>query len=627
MSLLKKLFSKKPPEKVAPLPADSPAFQGEPLKAFDKFGREINVARKDWFESVLKGNIENAWDDAEQLANLITSAFNDGFLLAMEGPTARLQAIDPNKERGTTYHAIFYQQSKQPERAQNILETHIRQHGASGIILTNLAKAQSALGREDESLQTLWSGLELDPNQDNGLLWYESIHREKGGEAGGQEALRRIATLPGSWRAQLWLARAALQSGQLEEAITLYQQSLGTASSPPPTDLLQQMSGDLGKAGYLGEIIAHVSPHFDAATHGLIVGNNLIKANIDTGQLDAAKRIIQQLQLQHRHDWQQSLGYWENELAKAACATNTPRDELPSVSLLWMEGPITCKSDAPTAALFPEKDPEAPRICFIGSTAETTGMGGGVVQQPSDNPGRFSRSLPLLMADHVYNQTSAHSCTLTPWVGGEQSSFVLSGVMWKDDDAASHARNGETPNDYVVISHLKARGESWTLCLRLVRTIDAKCLQSFEYPFAECAPDTICSKLFQDLDQFLHEEAGAELRENARLAPPSGNELNHHVFQLGQALAVRCYAMDNSNALGLSNPSEIINSQIRSCVETQKNINCRLLLLRTLTALKKVDRELTAAFKEKAEALMREHALNETASHAIQEELNEVFSV
>ena len=191
-----------------------------------------------------------------------------------------------------------------------------------------------------------------------------------------------------------------------------------------------QMSGDLGNFGYLQEILEHITPHFDPKTHGIEVGNNLIKANIDTGQLNAARTIIQKLQLLQRPDWQQSLGFWEGELSKTACAVHNSHSKKDlNVSLFWLEGSLLLKDNAPTAPIFPNKTDNAPRICFIGSTAETLSKSKEIVQQPSDNPGRFSRGLPLLLAEHTYLTTNARTCTLVPWATGDHSSFVLSGVI------------------------------------------------------------------------------------------------------------------------------------------------------------------------------------------------------
>ena len=77
-------------------------------------------------------------------------------------------------------------------------------HGESGIILANLAKVYDHKGDHPRAMETLWHALELDPNQENGLGWYEQIHREKDGPEGGLAALERIRALLRE------LARAAL---------------------------------------------------------------------------------------------------------------------------------------------------------------------------------------------------------------------------------------------------------------------------------------------------------------------------------------------------------------------------------------------------------------------------------
>lgn len=84
--------------------------------------------------------------------------------------------------------------------------------------------------------------------------------------------------------------------------------------------------------------------------------------------------------------------------------------------------------------------------------------------------------------------------------------------------------------------------------------------------------------------------------------------------------------MDSSDCTGLSNPTEIINGIIQICAANTTNLNCRLLLLRTLVALKKIDAELTASFQEKVNALMQEYPLEASAQKLTIKELNEILA-
>jgi len=70
-----------------------------------------------------------------------------------------------------------------------------------------------------------------------------------------------------------------------------------------------QISGDLGNAGHLPELLVIAKPLFDPAFHGLQVGNNLIKAHFDLGQFEAARRILDQLYALKRPDWREPLSY------------------------------------------------------------------------------------------------------------------------------------------------------------------------------------------------------------------------------------------------------------------------------------------------------------------------------
>ena len=79
-------------------------------------------------------------------------------------------------------------------------------------MLTNVAKVQERRGAKREARATLRRALELDPNQDNGLLWWASDAREAGGDSEYVAALEAIAVLPGAWRPQLWLAREKLKA-------------------------------------------------------------------------------------------------------------------------------------------------------------------------------------------------------------------------------------------------------------------------------------------------------------------------------------------------------------------------------------------------------------------------------
>lgn len=283
-------------------------------------GSPIQMPREDYRIQVLPGQFQQVWNDPDGLAAIVDLALRDEFIPDALEPARQLHRIDPQPVRAAIYLAATLIALDQNDEAETLLIDHIRRHGESGIILTNLAKVQANKGDEALSERTLWRALEKDPNQENGFFWYLAIVREKNGEAAQQETLRKLAALPESWRAQLWLARAALDEGGLDAALGWYRQALRNAS-PASADLLQQISGDLGNNGHLDRIIELCAPLYDVSQHGMAVGNNLIKAYIELGEFPKARAIIEQLRSQDRGDWNDDLIYWENELAQRAGAS------------------------------------------------------------------------------------------------------------------------------------------------------------------------------------------------------------------------------------------------------------------------------------------------------------------
>jgi tetratricopeptide (TPR) repeat protein len=464
MSLFRNLFGKKPePEKgpaVRPsTPAALPPVKGQPatptvmdpakdpnmIRVFDAYGREMFVTKEVWRTKVLPGTIESNWNNADQLAGIIIGSMNDGFFADVLEAGKHLHEIDSDPVRSTCIYGILLMKNNRLDQAERVFQQHIEKHGENGSVLTNYAKVYSARHETQKAEEILWHGLELDPNQDNGMGWYFAIHRERGGEEAGLEALRCVATLPGSWRAQLWLARAELKSKNPERAVAYYREVLSRAGKLVPSDLLMTMSGDLGNAGHLPEILQLAEPHFDPAHHGLQVGNNLIKAHVDLGQFDAARRVLDQLYALKRPDWQKALSFWDTEISKANVAANAAmldQQKPLKMAMLAIDGPVWLKPSSAGAELFTAKSPDGVTICFLAGTVERATNSKRIEHQMADDSGRISRALPLFFAEQVDFHTHARVQTLVPWIAEQVGGFMLGGTAWSDADAASQGRLG-----------------------------------------------------------------------------------------------------------------------------------------------------------------------------------------
>lgn len=638
MGIFDKLFGKKqppaqpatPPSPTAraatPEPAATdapPTDAGDMIQAFDAYGRPILIPREEWRKNVLPANLRAHWDNPDVLYDLVIRAVEDGFHADVLEAADRLNGIDPIPERGATALAIVLMRNGALGEAERVLVSFIQQHGESGVMLTNLAKVYADRGEDERAEQTLWRALELDPNLDNAVAWYMAIHRDRDGEAAGVDAMRRVAALPGSWRAQLWMAHAALASGDREGAMSIYHESLGRADGIPAL-LLEQMSGDLGSHGLLRELVDLTAPPFDAPRHGVMVGNNLMKAYLDLGQPDDARQVLEQLHAAQRPDWAPALNFWEQEIARASLAPGeAPPDGQIPLAILRVDGPVwTAAEDVP--GLLEDEDPAGPTVCFLGSTAEQAEQSAGMAHQMTDEAGRLSRSLPLFLAEQVALTTTAEAETLVPWVMLKPGAFALSGRAWTDEEAAQYAGAG---HDYVVVTHLRAMWDPWQVQLRLVRTRDAACVGTLGAALDSEAPAEGVRRLADRLLALLVEQAAVQARTPPPLyAVPAGAGFTSYLVRLEQLLAIRCFNMEGADPAALSGTREMIAGNLQLCLDNPRNAVTRLLLVQTVRGLRKGHLNAVREFADRLTLLQREHPLPPEAHAVVQRLLDEALA-
>jgi tetratricopeptide (TPR) repeat protein len=598
------------------------------IRVFDAYGREMFITKETWRETILPGKLKEVWDDPQHLYTVIVQSLDDGFVADMLEPAEHLAAVDSVAERGAIVLAVVYRRLKRLDDSERVLQRHVERHGESGVVLGNLAKIHADRGLSDLSVRTLWRALELDPNQENGFGWYVAIHRDKDGEPAAVEAMRRVAALPGSWRARLWLARDALARRQPDEALALYREALAMVGRPVPTDLLQQASGDLGQAGRLQELLDLTTPHFDAAVHGIAVGNNLVKANLDLGRLDAVRALLDQLHAQNRPDWKQNLSFWDNKLAEArtALANAAPVPDRLSVTMLVVDDPVWLPAGTAAGELFPAPAEGLAHVAFLGGTAEVPSPGKKPAHRLSDAPGRLSRALPLFLAEQIHFGARARVHAIVPWLQGDNPCFVLGGVPWKDEDAAQYGRRGDTPCSLVVVTHFRSAAEPWRVELRLIRTGDAACLGNAAAEFSKERPEPALLGLADDLFRLLAQQAGLALASPPpQYRVPKGNDFAYYLLCLEQLLAVRCGTMPGVPAGFLSNERDIIDGSIQLCLAQSENAVPRVLLAEILRRMRKVFPAVVTEFRRKVLLLQKEKPLPRPAQDVLERLFLQVY--
>lgn len=457
MSLLKQLFGgNDTPAVKAPSEAASTTPRApDVVKVFDQFGRSVQIPRESWKTQVLLPNLASKRSDPAALHDLIANALRDGFAADVLESARHLAQTDSRPARGANLLGVVLLQLGRPAEAKAVLERAVAAQGEDPYLLLNLAKAHSDLGETARRDEVLWRALERDPNQSAATLWYVALEKERAADEGETRAFERVAALPGSWLAQLWIARAALAARDTDRALSLYRNVLAR-NQPLPAAALMQISGDLGNAGNLEQLIELCAAPFDPAIHGIQVGNNLIKANLDLNRTAEARKLVEQLYTLRRPDWRQILLDWERRILEAE-RRDGPVDAPTALAFMAVEQPLWALGTLGFDALLPGKDAQALRVTFVCGTAEAASQDTQARVQRTDALGQVTRTFPLYLAEELHLCSSASTRTLIPVV--QPDSLALIGAPW----TLQGLENVCAGSNVVVLLHVDARSTPWQL--------------------------------------------------------------------------------------------------------------------------------------------------------------------
>jgi tetratricopeptide (TPR) repeat protein len=364
--------------------------------------------------------LQKEWDDANALYTLIVSGLNDGFAADLLPAAERLLEIDDTPERSHTILGIVLMKNGQLDAAESTLRAGMAKVGETGTLLTNLAKVFADRGDEARAEDTLWQAMQADPNLENGFLWWVAIQRDRGGDAGYMHALRTLAALPGSWRAQLWLARHHLERKEIETARALYVDVL--AGGKFDAAALMMISGDLGNHGQIPMALELIGPVYDEHKHDPVAGLNLLRACQELGKVDEGEALLTRLYALGFAPIKQQLDQFAQafqEMRKeSAQATPIDVDSLTIVTIA-VDQPIWHYGLRNADWLFSKKAEDAPKIGFFALSKVVDGTESAESQR-EDDLGRFTRAIPLYLAEaaHYWSDYAASTYILNVEGGG-----------------------------------------------------------------------------------------------------------------------------------------------------------------------------------------------------------------
>lgn len=445
-------------------PLVAQAGNPERITAYDVHGREVQIARADWRDKILLPQIQAKWEQPDELYSLVVSALNDGFFAEVDEASRRLLAIDPMVERSHVIRAIVLMRQKSLDEAESVLLDATAKVGETGTILTNLAKVHESRGQVRKADVTLWKALTLDPNQESGLGWWLAREKERGGDAGYVAALEKANALPGSWRATLYLGRKRLTGGDVTAALDLFRGVLAQAAQH--RDVLLTISGDLGNAGKIAELVDLIQPHYEPAVHGPQVGLNLLQAYLHLGQLDEGEALLDRLYALNLAPFKKHLDAIDGQYqerrrqmthSRMIDETKLQIGQVPFGLPIWMYGLRDPQW------LFVPKPDDARKVTFLMLGKNLSGIE-QAEEQREDDVGRLSRAIPLYLAESVYEWTPAHAQSLVAVVVGGGPA-----VFGAQDDAGER----QTAAQLATHTHVLVQGSIgnvdgvWTINMRI----------------------------------------------------------------------------------------------------------------------------------------------------------------
>ncbi len=628
MGFIKKLFGKKQKNtqetQKNSLPDSSvKSNQDNMIRVHDEYGREMLIDKQSWLDNVLSGNLQKNRDNPDELYNLLLSALDDGFEAHIQHASARLFEIDPLKERGACIYAIVLMKNGKLDKAEKVLCDTMSSIGKTGVLLTNLAKVYAERGDNVKAEKILWNALEIDPNQDNGLDWFAAINHERGGKCAYIDALTRISQLDNAWRPKLWLARESLESGNKKRALTYYKEIFQSTINPD-SQVLQQISGDLGLNGYVEDIINVVYPYFQIEQHGFTVGNNFIKAYIELQRYQEAKALVDKLFAQNRPDWKEGLSYWQKELDELIGEFGPVDDSTPPrIAMMPVENPIWLHKIDSADVLLPSKGVKPFTILTTSGTCSLSENHDHVVRQQTNEEGCLCRGVPLAICDRLNLQTNTQASMLVAVV--ENAGFAFFGQR-SDDEYANYLAE-QFPCDLVILPHLYAETNQWVIELRVFNSDSPSPVKTFTTKFDRKDPALSLKAIVDDVYRYVVENTSAEkISSMVDISKITPNLYAHYIDASESCLALSLACNIENGASTLYGERNIFDKLLHLALEEANSDVHKFMITSSLAKNKDYGSDIYREYETKIRKLFKDHPPKEPVELTLNAALNEIYA-
>lgn len=345
-----------------------------------------------------------------------------------------------------------------------------------------------------------------------------------------KEAPKPVDDLP---RTELAAAAGHLAADRKAEAVAIYESLI--AAQPDSGALLAAISSDLGRHGFLEELIHTIGPAYDAAIHGPEAGLNLIQAHLRLGQPEGAQMWIDVLTALDRPELADRLFGFAHAAAELRDAEtvevpsqNTQPQNEESVNLVSVSKPLWSYVLPDAGALLPVKEGGLRSIALVPLGAADAD---GNALDPDHAANVWVRAFPFAVAEALYFAPTWKPKAVVALVQGKQLFTPPRGFGL--EQVRGLFRGGKDASDYAVTGFLRVATDRLDVKLEVIDVRKDRSMKVLTESGAIDRADEVFSNIFTQLRQYL--EAAKPVPGSLEYKAPAA--LTAHFVALDHAVA------------------------------------------------------------------------------------------
>jgi len=372
---------------------------GLPVEGYDAYGSIVVKNQSDWLQSVFPGLLEKNWDAPSALYQSIVQAVQDGFFEEIRPAAEHCKDIDTANEKVYAILADIYMKTNDLEKAGILLNEYIASYGKTGTVLTHLSEVYAAQGNKDASHDTLLEGLQIDPNQEDGLARWISNECSDHGKEYYVTSIKEACRIENSWAPQLYLAQYFVKQKEIDEAVTLYRQVMPFCDNNPL--IMLQIATDLSANEYFQECLDIVGPVYDCRKQDIRTGLHLLQIYLITGDYNHGQKLLTEMMQLNREDLKAHLIRVNSNFEKIKTGQLNYLKETEKTlrfTMLTLDRPIWQYELLSPDWLLPEKK-RSTKVGIMSYADISLHTVDSRIVQREDDVGRLTRSIPLILLE------------------------------------------------------------------------------------------------------------------------------------------------------------------------------------------------------------------------------------